>query len=207
MRTHYLLCSILLLAVSCFGQTPKPSTTKLPVKSKALVACEKQSKFYEDGWADALNGWEATGKELQAEKQKSTELQKKYEDAITVLHVLQSEVSFHPLSDQLKQRLTDVRSGDAMNLATDIETNHGQLVDFARKTLEHDSMAVDKYNALLADYKDYVQRVSIQLAQIGQANRINNALAIYQLMPKYTPPQTINIQFTDCTRLPALCVH
>jgi hypothetical protein len=50
-------------------------------------------------------------------------------------------------------------------------------------------------------------RDGIQLAQIGQANRVSNALALYNAMPKYTPPQQINIQVSDCTRLPALCVH
>jgi hypothetical protein len=57
------------------------------------------------------------------------------------------------------------------------------------------------------EWPHYVNRMNIQLAQIGQANRVANALAIYQMLPRYTPPQTINVNVSDCTRLPALCVH
>jgi len=38
------------------------------------------------------------------------------------------------------------------------------------------------------------------------APQSQNALALYQLMPKYTPSQTINVRISDCTRLPALYV-
>jgi hypothetical protein len=51
-----------------------------------------------------------------------------------------------------------------------------------------------------------VTRVGIQFAQIGQYNRVNNALSLYQMMQKPTT-QTINVNVTDCTKLPALCVH
>ena len=47
-----------------------------------------------------------------------------------------------------------------------------------------------------------------QLGIQAQQARLANALAMYSLMPRYTPPQTINMNVTlsDCTRLPALCV-
>jgi hypothetical protein len=96
--------------------------------------------------------------------------------------------------------------GEALNLGASIETGQNNLFSYATKVSQHDSEAVDKYNALLADYKDYVTRVGIQFAQIGQYNRVNNALSLYQMMQKPTT-QTINVNVTDCTKLPALCVH
>ncbi len=204
MRTSSLLCALLLLAISCFGQTSKPSTAAHPAKSKALLACEAQNKANADGWRDAIQGWDATSTQLSAAT-------KKYDDAMTVLRYLQLESPFQVPSqeqrDQLAKQLDKVSPGAALELGASIEADRNRLLKVAQDAMAHDSQTVDKYNALLADYKDYVQRVGIQLAQVGQASRINNALAIYQLMPKYTPPQTINIQVTDCTRLPALCVH
>lgn len=66
---------------------------------------------------------------------------------------------------------------------------------------------VEKHNALLAVTRGFASQLAATQSDLARQQRINNALTIYQLMPKYTPPQTINIQVTDCTRLPALCVH
>jgi len=66
---------------------------------------------------------------------------------------------------------------------------------------------VEKHNALLAVTRNFASQLAAAQLDLARQQRINNALAIYQLIPKYTPPQTINIQVTDCTRLPALCVH
>ena len=66
---------------------------------------------------------------------------------------------------------------------------------------------IGKHNALLNVTRSFASQLAAAQSDLAQQQRINNALAIYQLMPKYTPPQTINIQVTDCTRLPALCVH
>lgn len=85
---------------------------------------------------------------------------------------------------------------EAMDAGVSIEKKMGERVKVINSLAQHDSATIDKYNALVdrhnalfADYKDYVQRVGIQLAQIGQANRVSNALAIYALMPKYQPVQ------------------
>ncbi len=66
---------------------------------------------------------------------------------------------------------------------------------------------VEKHNALLAVTRSLASQLAATQSDLARQQRINNALTIYQLMPKYTPPQRINIQVTDCTRLPALCVH
>lgn len=56
-----------------------------------------------------------------------------------------------------------------------------------------------------------VRRSDTQLAAATEAlarqQRINNALAIYGMMPKSVPPQTLNLNVTDCTKFPSLCVH
>jgi hypothetical protein len=66
---------------------------------------------------------------------------------------------------------------------------------------------VEKHNALLAVTRSFASQLAATQSDLARQRRINNVLTIYQLMPKYAPPQTINIQVTDCTRLPALCVH
>jgi len=76
-----------------------------------------------------------------------------------------------------------------------------------QQLVSDNGQVVQTYNALRADYKDYMTRVGIELAQIGQANRVNNALALYNMLPKYTPPQTVNVQIMNCAAFPALCVH
>lgn len=190
--------AMLLLSVCCYAQTAK---SKAPAaKSKALVSCENSlaetQKFSEDVAAESSSTLAAANR-----------WQKKYEDAMTLLTLLQTEVSGKTVSDEQTDRLSKVSGGEALDSAIAIEKNHNQLIEIARQVIEHDSMATNKYNALLADYKDYVDRVGIQLAQMRQQNRVSNALALYNLMPKYQPPQTFNVNVTDCTKLPALCVH
>jgi|SRR5882724_7230758 len=69
----------------------------------------------------------------------------------------------------------------------------------------------DDYNSLVLKYNSLLSAAQTLQFQLNAANsrqqRINNALAIYSAMPKYTPPQTINLQVTNCNALPALCVH
>ncbi len=69
----------------------------------------------------------------------------------------------------------------------------------------------DDYNALVLKYNSLLSAAQTLQFQVNAANsrqqRINNALAIYSAMPKYAPPQTINLQVTNCNALPALCVH
>jgi hypothetical protein len=70
--------------------------------------------------------------------------------------------------------------------------------------MSDNSEMVQKYNSLLALAQS--QDAQLQAANSRQ-QRINNALALYNAMPKYTPPQTINLQVTNCSACPALCVH
>lgn len=67
---------------------------------------------------------------------------------------------------------------------------------------------IEKHNALLAMTRSLASQLAAARSDIAaQQQRIKNALTIYEFMPKYTPPQTLNIQVIDCARLPALCVH
>jgi hypothetical protein len=60
---------------------------------------------------------------------------------------------------------------------------------------------IAQYNKTLKRAKWDIQAVNARLAQ---SQRINSNLAILGLMPKYNP-QTINLNASDCTKLPALC--
>ena len=86
---------------------------------------------------------------------------------------------------------------------TQIESDrrqYGELID------RHNQL-VEKYNALLAVTRNYASQLAATQLEVARQAKINNALTIYQMMPKFTPPPSSTIQVADCTRLPALCVH
>lgn len=67
---------------------------------------------------------------------------------------------------------------------------------------------IEKHNTLLAFTRELASQLATARWDLAHQQQINNTLTTYQLMPKYTPPPpTVNIQITDCTRTPALCVH
>jgi hypothetical protein len=204
-----IMIGVLFFSTFCYAQAVKPKTSL--AKSKAVVACEAkaaESAKNADAALKSLEGSLAAAlDERDKLKTENSELAKKYDDAMTVLSLLNNHISGKPYTDEQTKKIAQMSGSDALTIGASIESEQGKLINFALKVSEHDSLAVEKYNALLADYKDYVTRVGIQLAQIGQANRVNNALAIYQTLPRYTPPQNVNVNVTDCTKLPALCVH
>jgi hypothetical protein len=167
--------------------------TKAPPKSKALLKCESalsdattrgNTFFYQSTDLNAqLEKSEAANKELAT---KNAEFQKQYTQTLAVLSIVNSEFHGQTLNEtQVKTLKAIPPTDDAITLGSEAEAAF-------KKLGEHDSQMVDKYNSLLTDYKDYVQRVGIQLAQIDQGyarqQRFNNALALYNAMPKYTPP-------------------
>jgi chromosome segregation ATPase len=91
-----------------------------------------------------------------------------------------------------------------------------EIRNAAAELLKLDAVVYPAANKLQSDYGSLVQKYNSLLevaqnldAQLRAANsrqqRFNNALALYNSMPKYTPPQ--QIQVTNCNALPALCVH
>lgn len=91
-----------------------------------------------------------------------------------------------------------------LDSAVTIEKDFGEAAKVVQKLMADNSQMVQKYNSLLAIAQS--QDAQLQAANSRQ-QRINNALAFYSMMPKYTPPQTINLQVTNCSAYPALCVH
>jgi hypothetical protein len=75
--------------------------------------------------------------------------------------------------------------------------------------VERYNVLVEKHNALLTMTRSLASQLAATQIDLTRQQRINRALTIYEFMPKYTPPQTVNmnIQVTDCTKLPALCIH
>ena len=122
-----------------------------------------------------------------------------------MLVILDKEIRGLPLNDLDKQVLAaSATDSAALKIAADIEKNVNDGVGIIKKLAEDNSGLTDKYNSLLS----IAQTLQAQLnAATSRQQRINNALALYSLMPKYTPPQTINLQVTNCNVLPALCVH
>ncbi len=126
------------------------------------------------------------------------------------LRTLSLESEGKPLPDDLQKALGQVNlQNEAPQIAGKLESTRAQWAKLYTQALQHDSDAVEKYNSLLSEYKDYVQRVSIQLTELGAESayqqRVNRSLRLYQMMPKYNAPQSINIDVRNCTALPALC--
>ena len=122
-----------------------------------------------------------------------------------LLLILDKEIRGLPLKDLDKQVLAaSATDSAALNIAAGIEKNVNEGVGIIKTLAEDNSRLTDKYNSLLS----VAQTLQAQLnAAASRQQRINNALALYSLMPKYTPPQTINLQVTNCNVLPALCAH
>lgn len=201
--TLILLCS--LVAASQTAGTPKPKV----VKSRALFACETERDQLVQGFTENLDDLALLRSENEILATQKAQLQGMYADALNTLSVLNNEIHGWPVTDAQKKQLVDMPAAhDTLELAASIETE-------VQKLAEHDSAAVDKYNTLLTFAKKLVadQQAEIDLLsarssyQAQQQQRFSNALAIYNLMPKYTPPQTIQLQVSDCTKSPALCVH
>jgi chromosome segregation ATPase len=107
---------------------------------------------------------------------------------------------------ELTKKMDEIKSAAAELLKAD------QIVYPAAAKLQNDYGAlVDKYNRLLDLARSQNDQLQAANAAVDRSNsrqqRVNNALAIYSAMPKYQPPQTLNLQVTNCNALPALCVH
>jgi hypothetical protein len=98
------------------------------------------------------------------------------------------------------------------------KTDALKLLDYAKTLKAAYQQAVDdndklanKYNYLLAEAKQQLRDADEKLERVNRdlnhSNQRANFLAMYSLMPKYQPPPTINLNVTDCTRFPALCIH
>lgn len=214
MKTLALLLAAAFFSASCFAQT-KPSTaaatpaaTAKTVPCQTVIKCRAELKEATEAATQFSNIADKLTTERDALLAQNKDLAAKLDGATTVLKVLDKEMRFVSLTDEDKKAMATIGSGsEILNLGIAIEKDQNEYVQIVQKLMSDNASIVQKYNALLSDYKDYVTRVGIELAQIGQANRISNALALYNAMPKYTPPQTVNVQIMNCTALPALCVH
>ena len=102
----------------------------------------------------------------------------------------------------------------------ELETKNAELTQkdeaikkAATELLENDKIVypaaaklVDDYHGLVKKYNDLLATAQGLQSQLNAATyrqqRVANALALYSLMPKYTPPQTINLQVTNCVPRP-----
>jgi hypothetical protein len=145
--------------------------------------------------------------------EQNAQLQKQYTAATTILGVLNLEIRGEQPTETLTKQLREIPASDeALSIG-------GQIEQQVRDLAVHDSTTVDKYNTLLVDYRNYVKATDASIARLSggayqqqlqqqqQQQRLNNAIALYNLMPKYTPPQVIQLQVSDCSKTPALCVH
>jgi uncharacterized protein YlxW (UPF0749 family) len=208
-RTLALFC-IMFLAPVGFAQTAPKSTR--PAKSKALLKVESDLRAM-TAERDQLRAELDTLNESIKSEQAAVEQLKKNNDALNItsayriglLVILSKEIRGLPLNDLDKQVLTaSATDSAALTIAADIEKNVNEGVGIIKKLADDNSKLTDRYNSLLST----AQTLQLQLnAATSRQQRVNNALALYSLMPKYTPPQTVNVQVTNCNLLPALCVH
>ena len=96
--------------------------------------------------------------------------------------------------------------------------DHNELKVVAQQVLTYTvrldaeySKMLTSYGSLVGKYNGLLERANSQLAQanarLSKKQRLSNALLMYSLMPKYNAPMTLRVNFSDCTKFPALCVQ
>lgn len=197
---RYVVFALLLsFAPQCFAQTaPKP------IKSKALLKAETELADAQTALQKANDQIAALTAERDKLASQNAEANKGYLNALTAFRVLHKEMTLTAVDEADQQAIKAIPPGGLLDSAVTIEKDFGEAMTVVRKLVTDNSEMVQKYNSLLAITQS--QDAQLQAANSRQ-QRINNALALYNAMPKYTPPQTINLQVTNCSAYPALCVH
>ncbi len=204
-----LFCSTFLVPLGSAQTLSKPA---VPAKSKALLKAEADLRAMTAERDQLRTELDALNQSVKS-TQIAMEQLKKDNEALNVtsayrvglLVILDKEIRGLPLSDLDKQVLASGATDSvSLNIAVDIEKNVDQGIGIIKELVTKSNALVEKYNNLLGIAQ------SMQ-AQLNYANsrqqRFQNALALYSAMPKYTPPQAINVQVTNCNLLPALCTH
>ena len=152
--------AVLLLCSCCFAQTK-------PIKSKALLKCEANLAT-----ANELQSqYEWAGNYLLQEKAaltaERTKLTTENEDLATRNLELAKKL------EEMKRAAVEVLKFNSQLQAEyfKILSSHNALIEQYNSTLQTASNAVDQANARMA-----------------RQQRFNNVLAMYAMMPKYTPP-------------------
>jgi hypothetical protein len=191
MRTIALVVVAAVLSPRCFAQTTKPTlpttpatTTSKPTACQTVVKCRAELKEA----TEAANQFSNIADKLTTERDQlaaankdlevsNAKLAPRLDGAMAMLKVLDKEMRFAMLTDDDNKLLGALHDDEILNLGIAIEKDQNEYAKVVQKLAGDNDYVVQRYNALLADYKDYVTRVGIQLAQIGQANRVSNALA------------------------------
>jgi len=175
--------------ICCYTSPMK--ATSLLVAILFASTCFAQSKTT----APPLKSMKAQLAQAQADLQASELARVELESKNKVLESKSKELETS--NAELNQKMDEIRKAASELLKADA------IVYPAANKLQSDYGAlVQRYNSLL----DVAQNLDAQLrAANSRQQRFNNALALYNSMPKYTPPQ--QIQITNCNALPALCIH
>jgi len=194
----------LLFTASCFAQTAQP---KPAPQCTTVIKCKAIIKAQEDEKALALEQVETAKVAIDDLNKRNAELKKKYDDAIAVLDTLATQIKGQHLNLEQQKALAGVEAGKALDLGTSLEKDIDVVFKYAVKLQDDNTALTNKYNYLLADAKEQLQRANAEMAsmnaQYAKQQRFANALAVYALMPKPQPyiipppPQSLNINCTS----------
>ncbi len=131
------------------------------------------------------------------------------------------QVAVDALVDRIAERdKLQTANKELVDRNAELTKKYEELRTAAKDVLGYTQTLDVQYRNMLADFKflsDAYDRAirerdiaaqataSQQTLRAAQQQRVANAIALYQAMPKYQPPQTINVNVSDCTKLPALC--
>jgi len=93
------------------------------------------------------------------------------------------EMSLTAVDEADQQAIKAIPPGGLLDSAATIEKDFGEAIKVVQKLMSDNSEMVQKYNSLLAIAQS--QQAQLQAANSRQ-QRINNAVAVYNIMPKYT---------------------
>lgn len=173
---------LLSFAVSpLFAQVSTPPKTQAPTTKAQLAQCQSDLQNSEAARSNWKDLYDRLERERATLESKNKEL----------------EARNAKLAQDLENLKTAAR--EVLTYTTTLDAEY-------RKMLVSYGSLVDQYNGLLQRAND---QLSAANAQLSRRNQLSNALAMYGLMPRYNPPQRIdlNVTFSDCTKYPALCVR
>lgn len=218
-------------ATSAQDAPPVKSKAMLKAEADLRTMTAERDKLLSDNIAlgTALSTTEAV---LQDKIEETSELYTELAFSETISNVLDLELNGKSADEALRLLIAIAKAPNPLpaqplvyknELAGIFNEANGTETAFNAKIkkLSDDNQALtEKYNSLLAVAKNNAEQASLLVQQMAsqlnyqsqqnafaQQMRLANALALYNAMPKYAPPQQININISDCTKLPALCVH
>lgn len=113
------------------------------------------------------------------------------------------------LEQALKDGYTRLLSRELAQLLRGVFAQNEQLVKELNALVSDYQLLVGKYNRLVAvqSAQTYAPAAAPPTTQPDRSDLLMKYMLLRSMLPQQTAPQTFNVNVTDCTKYPALCVR